>query len=194
MAYGYYNRVKKRFQKFTRISSSAVLVDKKKLDLGDNVWVGHYSIIDSSYGVSIGEGCQLAAWIGVYSHSSHIAIRLLGKDYMRTDIHDRSGYQTGTVEIGVYTFVGVQSIILPGVKIGKGCIIAAHSLVSESVPDFSIVTGNPAKVVGDTRRMDKKYLSDTSVQETYFDRQVVEEFLSEQSAASNKEPTVEARQ
>ncbi len=194
MAYGYYNRVTRRLQKFTRISSSAVLLDKKNLDLGDNTWVGHYSIIDSSYGVKIGEGCQLAAWIGIYSHSSHIAIRLLGKNYIGTDKHHRVGYQRGAVEIGEYTFVGAQSIILPGVKIGKGCLIGAQSLVSKSVPDFSIVTGNPAQVIGDTRRMDRKYLADTSVQMTYFDRQVVEKYLSEQAAAANEEPTVEARQ
>ena len=194
MAYGYYNRVKNRLQKFTRISSSAVLLDKKNLDLGDNTWVGHYSIIDSSYGVKIGEGCQLAAWIGVYSHSSHIAIRLLGRDYMRTDIHYRSGYQSGPVEIGPYSFIGAQTIILPGVKIGKGCLIGAHSLISKSLPDFAVVAGNPAQVIGDTRQMDRKYLADPSIQMTYFDRQVVEKYLSEQAAASNEEPTVEARQ
>ena len=194
MVYGYYNRVTKRLQRFTRISSSAVLLDKANLDIGDNVWVGHYSIIDSSYGVKIGEGCQLAAWIGVYSHSSHVAIRLLGKDYMRTYIHNRSGYQRGAVEIGAYTFVGAQSIVLPGVKIGKGCLIGAQSLVSKSVPDFSVVAGNPAKVIGDTLWMDKKYLSDTSVQETYFDRQVVEEFRSRQAATSSEAPSVEGRQ
>lgn len=194
MAYGYYNRVTKRLQKLTRISSSAILIDKKKLDLGDNTWVGHHSIIDASNGVKIAEGCQIAAWVGIFSHGSHIAIRLLGRNYIGTDKHDRAGYQRGAVEIGEYTFVGAQSIILPGVKIGKGCLISAQSLVSKSVPDFSIVTGNPAQVIGDTRRMDRKYLADPSIQMTYFDRQVVEKYLSEQAAASKEESTVEARQ
>jgi hypothetical protein len=65
MSYGYFNRVTRRFNKFTRISSTTTLVCKNKLDLSDHVWIGHYSIIDSSNGVKIGRGCQLAAWVGI---------------------------------------------------------------------------------------------------------------------------------
>lgn len=187
MVYGYYNRVTKKIQRFTRISSSAVLLDKFNLDLGDNTWIWHHSIIDASNGVKIAHGCQIGAWVGIFSHGSHLSIRLLGGNYLEADKRNRVGYQRGAVEIGEYTFVGAQSIILPGVKIGKGCLIGAQSLVTKSVPDFSIVSGSPAAIIGDTRKLDRKYLADPAIQKTYFDRQVVEDFLAEQVVASIKD-------
>lgn len=51
------------------------------------------------------------------------------------------------IEIGDHTFVGTGSIIMPGVKIGKCCIIGAGAVVRGEIPDYSIVIGNPAIVL-----------------------------------------------
>ena len=51
------------------------------------------------------------------------------------------------VSIGDGCWIGEKVIILPGVKIGKKCVIGAGSVVTKSVPDFSIAVGNPAKVI-----------------------------------------------
>lgn len=51
------------------------------------------------------------------------------------------------VDIGDGCWLGERVCILPGVKIGKKCIIGAGSVVTKSVPDYSIVVGNPAKVI-----------------------------------------------
>ncbi len=182
MVYGYYNRVTKRFNKLTRISSNVVVTDRNKFDIGDNSWVWHHSIIDSSNGVKIGKGCQIGAWVGIFTHGSHISIRLLGEMYLQFDKHDRVGYQRGSVEIGEYTFIGAHSIILPDVKIGKGCIVGAKSLVTKSVPDYAIVSGNPAEITGDSRKLDRKFLKNVEVQQTYYDKTIVEEFLTEERA------------
>lgn len=187
MIYGFYNHVTKRFNKYARVSSTAVLSDKKNLDLGDHTWVWHHSIIDASNGVTIDEGCQIGAWVGIFSHGSHVAIRLLGREYMRVDKEDRLGYQRGSVKIGKYTFVGAHAIILPGVTIGKGCLIGAQSLVTKSVADFSIVSGSPAVVIGDTRKLDRKYLANEGIQSTYFDQDVVRHFLTEQGIKPAKD-------
>jgi len=48
-------------------------------------------------------------------------------------------------------FIGARSIILKGVRIGKGSMVGAGSVVSRDVPEYAIVAGNPARVVGDTR-------------------------------------------
>lgn len=55
------------------------------------------------------------------------------------------------VSIGDFSFVGTRSIVMPGANIGKGCIIGAGSVVRGSIPDFSIVIGNPGQIVGDSR-------------------------------------------
>jgi acetyltransferase-like isoleucine patch superfamily enzyme len=52
--------------------------------------------------------------------------------------------------VGDYVYIGVRSIILPGVTIGNNCIIAAGSVVTKNVPDNSVVGGIPAKFIKST--------------------------------------------
>ena len=61
--------------------------------------------------------------------------------------------QVRPVKIGYGTFVGVNAIILPGVEIGRCCIIGAGAVVTKSMPDYSVVGGNPAKALGDVREL-----------------------------------------
>ncbi|MCK9304073.1 MAG: acyltransferase [Bacteroidales bacterium] len=49
-------------------------------------------------------------------------------------------------------FIGARAIVLKGVTIGKGSVVGAGAVVAKSIPPYSIVVGNPAKVVGDSRR------------------------------------------
>lgn len=51
------------------------------------------------------------------------------------------------VTIGSDCWIGGQSVILPGVSIGKGCTIAAGAVVTKNIPDFSVAMGAPARVV-----------------------------------------------
>lgn len=60
-----------------------------------------------------------------------------------------SRYLFRRVEIGNNVFIGVNSVIIPGVKIGDNVIIAAGSIVTKSVPSGTIIGGNPAKIIGD---------------------------------------------
>jgi len=76
MVYGYKSKFDKKFKKHTRISSSAVILNKENLNIGDNVYICHYSIIDASNNVTIGDGCQFGAWLGIFTHSSQISVRL----------------------------------------------------------------------------------------------------------------------
>jgi maltose O-acetyltransferase len=65
--------------------------------------------------------------------------------------------RTEPVQIEDYVFVGPRSIILPGVKIGKGAVIAAGAVVTANVPDFAIVGGVPAKVIGERKNKSPNY-------------------------------------
>ena len=53
----------------------------------------------------------------------------------------------GTIEVGNNVFIGMNCIILPGVKIGNNTIIGAGSIVTKSIPDNSVACGIPAKVI-----------------------------------------------
>jgi acetyltransferase-like isoleucine patch superfamily enzyme len=102
-----------------------------------------------------------------------VAIRLLGESYSRSD--ERIGYVIGAVSIGENSFIGDSSVIFPGAHIGRGCLVNAGSIVTRSVPDFSIVSGAPAKVVGQVVDIDNFFDND-AVKETYFDTSVLEKY------------------
>ncbi|BBI36135.1 glycosyltransferase [Cohnella abietis] len=54
---------------------------------------------------------------------------------------------TNEVIVGEGTWIGINSVIVGNVRIGKGCVIAANSFVNKDVPDFSVVAGNPAQII-----------------------------------------------
>lgn len=56
----------------------------------------------------------------------------------------------GRIKIGDHTFIGAHSIIMPGVSIGKRCVIGAGSVVTKDIPDGSVACGSPAKVIKTT--------------------------------------------
>ncbi len=178
MVYGYYSKFDKKFKKHTRISSSSIILNEENLNIGDNVWIWHYSIIDASNKVTIGDGCQIGAWVGIFTHSSHVSIRLYGgASFIKTQQSERIGYLKGSVSIGDFTFIGAKATIMPNVIIGKGCLIAAGTLVNKSAPDFSIIVGNPGVIKGSTIDLDKKYFSNELIQKNYFDKKTIDEFL-----------------
>lgn len=154
---GGYIRGDGEFLPDTRFSNSSVVFAREKLVVGDHVFVGHFSVMDATYGLTIGEGCQIGFFTGIFTHSSHAAIRLYGRAYVTTA--EKKAYYTAPVSIGPYTFVGAHATVLPGTRIGKGCIVSAYSLVGGEFPDFAIIAGNPAKAVGDTRRADAGLLA-----------------------------------
>lgn len=78
----------------------------------------------------------------------------------RKDIPDLE--LAGEIRVGDNVFIGKGVVILPSVVIGNNCIVGAHSVVTRSVPDGSIVAGNPARIVSTTedflRRAQKRSL------------------------------------
>jgi acetyltransferase-like isoleucine patch superfamily enzyme len=152
----------------TRVSSTTYIGNKYFLDLGNNCYIGHFNVIDASNGVKIGNGCQFGSNVSIYSHSSHIAIRLYGEKYVQYH-NQHIGYIKGKVDIGAYTFIGSYSLIEPNVTIGKGSLIKAFSHVKQGTyPDFAILEGIPAKIVGDTRQIDEKYLNQNQKLKEYY--------------------------
>lgn len=174
IVYGYKNKDGKYLSR-CRIASTAWITEKKKLKIEDNVWINHYVRIDTTGGVEIGEGCQIGYGSCILSHSSHIAIRLAGIHYMEEPLEERPGYVFNPVRIGKYTFIAGGCYIMPGVTIGKGCVIGVNSVVTKDIPDYSIAVGSPAKVIGSTLEIDKEIIKENpSFKETYYDMDALE--------------------
>ena len=161
-----YKTLDGKYLAHTRISNTVDIVSRKNLVMGDNVFIGHHTVIDCSNGVTIGDGCQICTTTLIISHSSHVSIRLYGRHYIGN--HPHIGYITGAVHIGEYSFIGPYSTIMPGCVIGKGSIVAAYSLVKGEFPDFAIIAGNPAVIVGNTRKLDEPYLRDNQELRDYY--------------------------
>lgn len=145
----------------TRISSSSVINAEDNLVLDDDVFIGHFNFIEASNGIEIRKGTQITNYISILSHSSHVSIRLYREDYRKKS--NLLGYKKGKVVINEYSFIGPHTTIMPDTIIGKGSLVQSHSLVKGTFPDFSIIAGNPAKKIGDTRDLDDKYLQSNDI-------------------------------
>lgn len=94
---------------------------------------------------------------------------------MEEPLEERPGYVFNPVRIGKYTFIAGGCYIMPGVTIGKGCVIGINSVVTKDIPDYSIAIGSPAKVIGSTLEIDKEIIKENpSFKETYYDVEALE--------------------
>ena len=154
----------------------------ERLAVGEDVWVWHHCIIDATEGIEIGDGAQIGAWVGIFSHGSERAVRLLGRRFVHIQNSQRAGYTRGPVKIGAFSFVAAGAVVLPGVTIGKGCLIGAGALVNKDVPDYSIFLGNPGEVRGSTLDMDARAFSKSDFSSTYYDPDALAAVLARVSA------------
>lgn len=107
--------------------------------VGEQTWIGPSVILDGTGGgLSIGTFCSIAAGVHIYTHDTVLWAVSGGKAPRRK----------ASVTIGDRCHIGAQSIILPGVNIGRKCIVAANSLVNRDVPEGCLVGGSPARVIG----------------------------------------------
>jgi len=90
-------------------------------------------------------------------------VHFLTHDYSYTTALIAIGEQPETdigvlreIIIGNNVFIGMNSLLLPGTKIGNHVIIGAGSIVRGTIADYSIVAGNPAVVIGDIRTLAEK--------------------------------------
>ncbi|MDQ2779548.1 MAG: acyltransferase [Pseudomonadota bacterium] len=143
----------------TRVHAASDIVARAQLEIGDHVYVGPFNLLDASGGLTIGEGVQITSHCVLLTHSSHHALRRAGRRYWGIgNGADAPGFVRAATRIGDYSFIGPHSVIAPGARVGRGVIVRAFSYVSGVVPDFAIVAGQPARVVGDTRSLDQPWL------------------------------------
>jgi acetyltransferase-like isoleucine patch superfamily enzyme len=155
----------------TGISNVTHVGDKSNFKIGKNVYIGHFNYIDCSKEVIIEDGCALSNYISILTHSSHHNIRFRGQSL---GVDNDILLLKKAVFIGKFTYIGPHTVIMPGTKIGKGSIVSAYSLVSGKFPDYSIIKGNPAKVIGSTKDIDLPFLENhPEYKEFYFDREEI---------------------
>lgn len=116
------------------------------LDWQDNTTfvIGNYCSIAHQVTIMIG-GEHKQKWVTTYPFKTMYQDLIVEKSITLEDSLDRAS--KGDVIIGNDVWIGEQSLILSGVRIGNGAIIGAGSVVTKNVPGYAIVGGNPAKII-----------------------------------------------
>lgn len=109
-----------------------------EISIGDDSDIGTRTRFDGKVeiqqSVLIGPDCYISS----YDHNY--------KDISKS-IKDAGIVDKGKIIIGNETWIGIHSVIVGGVSIGKHCVIGANSVVTQDIPDYSVVVGAPAKII-----------------------------------------------
>lgn len=126
-----------------RIYSSCQLMGDVEICIGEGTYIGHETLITGGKGkILIGQNCDISDRVNIFCGTHKIDVigfRTAGEGYGKDII----------IEDGVW--IGLGALILPGVNIGKKSIVAAGTVVNKNVPPYSVVGGNPMKIIRDLR-------------------------------------------
>ncbi|PSN14685.1 acyltransferase [filamentous cyanobacterium CCT1] len=123
------------------------------IDIGADCYIGEGAKIWSSSSIRIGNRVLISHNVNIHDTNSHSLDPILRHQHFKaimTSGHLRENVMdicAKPIVIEDDVWIGFNSTILKGVKIGKGAIIAAGSVVTQDVPELTIVAGNPARVV-----------------------------------------------
>ena len=134
-------------------------------------WLGRSSVIESFCCINnavgdvvigdhtrIGIHCTVIGPVCIGSHvnlAQGITVTALNHNFNNNEQRiDEQGINTSPIVIGDDVWIGANAVILPGVTIGRHCVVAAGAVVTKDVPDYTVVAGVPAKVIKELKRND----------------------------------------
>lgn len=113
------------------------------LKVGNNSSIGPYAYIGCSGYIEIGDNVMMSPRVSIYSENHN---------FSETEFPMiEQGVTRSFVKIEDDCWIAANAVILAGVTVGKGSVVAAGSIVTKDVPPYSIVAGNPAKIIKNRR-------------------------------------------
>lgn len=114
--------------------------NKVRLKIGNNVDIGNNAFIIANNNVEIGDNVMMGPYVYI---SDHIHLY----EDIKKDLRHQPLSSEGHVLIGKDVFIGIRASILPNVTIGERAVIGANAVVTKDIPPYSVVVGNPARIV-----------------------------------------------
>lgn len=131
-----------------------------KITIGNNCFISFSTFIGAMDLVSIGNDVIISTNVRIFDNNNHPtspeARRKMSHADFNGDLWKWKHSEHKPVVIKDNVWIGEYSAILKGVTIGKGSIVASHSVVTKDVPEYTIVAGNPAKVVKKLQEVNSK--------------------------------------
>ena len=118
---------------------SVAYARKKGVKVGENCRIYIKNWGSEPFLVTIGDHVTVTSGVKFITHD--------GSTCLITDAQDKRYQRFAPIRVGTHVFIGVNSIIMPGVTIGSNVVIGAGSVVTKDIPDNSVAIGVPAKVV-----------------------------------------------
>jgi acetyltransferase-like isoleucine patch superfamily enzyme len=115
------------------------LFEMPELIIGSRTTINWMTEISVECRVEIGDDCQIAGETKIFDNNSHAVHYRDGRRMTRADV--------APIRIEDHVWIGMRSMILKGVTIGRGSVVAAGSIVTQDIPPMSIAAGIPARVV-----------------------------------------------
>lgn len=110
------------------------------------LWISPSVYFDYRGGITVGDRCVISNDVCLLTHDysmDQVAERRLGTS-------ENNMVRSAPIVVGDQAFIGMRSMILPGVTIGPGAVVGAGSVVTRDVDADTVVAGNPAVVISDT--------------------------------------------
>mgnify|MGYP001077155093 CR=1 FL=1 len=131
-----------KFHKKTIIMPKVTFLGNgKNITIKRNTVINSYCLIDGRSSIYIGENVSISRGAKLLTMSHNYEER-------------EFSLNGGGIVIGNDSWIGLSAIILPNVKVGVGAVIAAGSVVTKDVDDYTVVAGNPAKYIKDRAKID----------------------------------------
>jgi acetyltransferase-like isoleucine patch superfamily enzyme len=111
---------------------------RPKLVIGNNTTLNYRTVISVAKEVRIGNHCAIAEETKIFDNNSN------SLDYRNREIREED---VGSIIIDDHVWIGMSSIMMKAMTIGRGAVVAAGSVVTKTVPPFTVVAGNPATIV-----------------------------------------------
>jgi acetyltransferase-like isoleucine patch superfamily enzyme len=134
---------------FSHIDTSVKIEASDSVSIGSYVHIASNVLLQGRGTLTIGDYADVAAGSLIYSGVNHYSDGQTDRFYEMSSCApaDKQFVRCAPVKIGRSAFIGLNSVVMPGVTVGEGAIVGACSFVNSDVPPYNVVAGTPAKLI-----------------------------------------------